>query len=90
MPPKNEHVVSLFSSISPQHDTPSMSRFATLAEQAPDAAFALIEQFKTDSSPVKVDLSPGFYRDEDARPWVLPSVKMVISPAAATGLFSSY
>lgn len=56
-----------------------MSRFANLAEQAPDAAFALIEQFKADPSPVKVDLSPGFYRDEDAKPWVLPSVQMVIS-----------
>ncbi|KAL2276505.1 hypothetical protein FJTKL_00819 [Diaporthe vaccinii] len=53
-----------------------MSRFANLDEQAPDAAFALIEQFKADPSPVKVDLSPGFYRDEDAKPWVLPSVQM--------------
>lgn len=55
-----------------------MSRFANLADQAPDVAFALIEQFRADPSPVKVDLSPGFYRDEDAKPWVLPSVKMVI------------
>lgn len=57
-----------------------MSRFAKLADQAPDAAFALIEQFKADPSPVKVDLSPGFYRDEDANPWVLPSVRMVTNP----------
>ncbi|KAK2616160.1 hypothetical protein N8I77_002867 [Diaporthe amygdali] len=53
-----------------------MSQFAKLADQAPDAAFALIEQFKEDPSTVKVDLSPGFYRDEDAKPWVLPSVQM--------------
>lgn len=57
-----------------------MSRFEKLTEQAPDAAFALIEQFKANPSPVKVDLSPGFYRDEDAKPWVLPSVQLVISP----------
>ena len=54
-----------------------MSRFANLADTAPDAAFALIEQFKADPSSIKVDLSPGFYRDEDAKPWVLPSVRMV-------------
>ncbi|KAL1869661.1 hypothetical protein Daus18300_005516 [Diaporthe australafricana] len=53
-----------------------MSRFSRLDDQAPDAAFALIKQFKADPSPVKVDLSPGFYRDEDAKPWVLPSVQM--------------
>lgn len=56
---------------------PAMSRFAQLVDTAPDAAFALIEQFKADPSPKKVDLSPGFYRDEYAKPWVLPSVRMV-------------
>lgn len=56
---------------------PAMSRFDRLADQAPDAAFALIEQYKADPSPTKVDLSPGFYRDENGKPWVLPSVQMV-------------
>lgn len=54
-----------------------MSRFDKLAERAPDAAFALIEEYQADSSPRKVDLSPGFYRDEHGQPWVLPSVQMV-------------
>jgi len=58
---------------------PTMSRFDRLPEQTPDAAFALIERYKADSSPIKVDLSPGFYRDENAKPWVLPSVQMVRS-----------
>ncbi|KAL6889960.1 pyridoxal phosphate-dependent transferase [Trichoderma evansii] len=52
-----------------------MSLFANLPEAAPDAAFALIEAYKADNFPYKVDLSPGFYRDEDARPWILPSVE---------------
>jgi hypothetical protein len=43
---------------------PTMSRFNKLAELAPDAAFALIEQYKTDPTFLEVDLSPGFYRDE--------------------------
>lgn len=63
--------------------TPPMSRFASLAEATPDAAFALIEAYKADSSPLKVDLSPGFYRDEDARPWILPSVQKVALILAA-------
>lgn len=70
-----------------------MSRFASLPDQAPDAAFALIEQFKADTSPVKVDLSPGFYRDEDAKPWILPSVQMVIQSnylMLPTASFSQY
>lgn len=54
-----------------------MSRFDSLAEITPDAAFALIEQCKRDPHPSKVDLTPGFYRDENARPWVLPSVQKV-------------
>ncbi|EHK23134.1 uncharacterized protein TRIVIDRAFT_28524 [Trichoderma virens Gv29-8] len=52
-----------------------MSLFANLPEAATDAAFALIEAYKADTFPLKVDLSPGFYRDEDARPWILPSVE---------------
>ncbi|PON22093.1 hypothetical protein TGAM01_v208967 [Trichoderma gamsii] len=52
-----------------------MSHFASLSEVPPDAAFALIDAYKADHSPLKVDLSPGFYRDEDARPWILPSVQ---------------
>ena len=54
-----------------------MSRFDKLADRAPDAAFALIEQYKADPSPTKVDLSPGFYRDKNENPWVLPSVQLV-------------
>lgn len=54
-----------------------MSQFASLSEAIPDAAFALIEAYKADPSPLKVDLSPGFYRDQDAKPWILPSVRKV-------------
>lgn len=54
-----------------------MSVLDSLPVTAPDAAFALIERYKADHSPLKVDLSPGFYRDEDAKPWILPSVQQV-------------
>jgi aspartate aminotransferase, cytoplasmic len=54
-----------------------MSSSAGLPTAQPDAAFALVEAYKADPSPHKVDLSPGFYRDEDAKPWILPSVRKV-------------
>ncbi|KAH7143509.1 pyridoxal phosphate-dependent transferase [Dactylonectria macrodidyma] len=52
-----------------------MAQLATLPDATPDAAFDLIEKYKIDPSTVKVDLSPGFYRDEFAKPWILPSVQ---------------
>ncbi|KAF4956728.1 hypothetical protein FSARC_11496 [Fusarium sarcochroum] len=40
----------------------------------PDAAFALVAACKADTNEQKVDLCPGFYRDDNAKPWILPSV----------------
>jgi aspartate/tyrosine/aromatic aminotransferase len=42
-----------------------------------DEAFGLMAEYDEDSHPNKVSLIPGAYRDEDGRPWVLPSVKEV-------------
>ncbi|PKX95311.1 PLP-dependent transferase [Aspergillus novofumigatus IBT 16806] len=53
----------------------SIQPYFKSAEETSDVAFALIEAYKEDPSPCKVDLTPGFYRDEDAKPWVLPSVQ---------------
>ncbi|KKO98974.1 aspartate aminotransferase [Trichoderma harzianum] len=41
----------------------------------PDNTFVLIEAFKVDTEKKKVNLSPGIYRDDNAKTWVLPSVK---------------
>lgn len=46
----------------------------------PDNTFVLIEAFKVDTEKKKVNLSPGIYRDDNAKTWVLPSVKKVINP----------
>lgn len=54
-----------------------MSRFSQLPQSVLDAAFQLIEAYKTDPSPRKADLCPGFYRDEVGDPWILPSVRKV-------------
>ncbi|PQE03238.1 aspartate aminotransferase protein [Rutstroemia sp. NJR-2017a BBW] len=52
-----------------------MSHFDVLPFTPPDSAFSLIAAFAADESPQKVNLCPGFYRDEQARPWILPSVQ---------------
>jgi len=41
----------------------------------PDKLFGLIDAFNKDSSPNKISLSIGAYRDDDGNPFVLPSVR---------------
>ncbi|KAK0609271.1 Aspartate aminotransferase [Lasiodiplodia hormozganensis] len=45
------------------------SYFADIADTPPDAAFSLVAAFAADKFENKVDLCPGFYRDENAQPW---------------------
>ncbi|KKA26107.1 hypothetical protein TD95_003124 [Thielaviopsis punctulata] len=49
---------------------------ADLVPQAPeDALFGLQRSYRADTDPNKVDLGIGAYRDDNAKPWVLPVVK---------------
>ncbi|KAF5694617.1 aspartate aminotransferase [Fusarium denticulatum] len=49
---------------------------AEVVPQAPeDPLFGLARAYKADNSPNKIDLGIGAYRDENAKPWVLPVVK---------------
>ena len=46
--------------------------------QAPeDPLFGLMAAYRADTSEKKVDLGIGAYRDNNAKPWVLPVVKKV-------------
>ncbi|KAK9465400.1 pyridoxal phosphate-dependent transferase [Lipomyces arxii] len=40
-----------------------------------DALFGVLAAYKADTSPIKVDVSVGAYRDDSGKPWVLPVVK---------------
>lgn len=42
-----------------------------------DEAFAITADFNSDTYPGKISLGAGVYRDENAKPWVLPSIKAV-------------
>ncbi|VUZ56384.1 unnamed protein product [Hymenolepis diminuta] len=41
----------------------------------PDAILGITEAFKRDTNPNKVNLGVGAYRDDNCKPWVLPSVR---------------
>ena len=46
-------------------------------QAAEDALFGLAREYKADKDPNKIDLGIGAYRDDNAKPWVLPVVKQV-------------
>lgn len=51
---------------------------ADVVPQAPeDPLFGLMTAYRADSFEKKVDLGIGAYRDDNAKPWVLPVVKKV-------------
>ena len=51
---------------------------ADVVPQAPeDPLFGLMAAYRKDTSDKKVDLGIGAYRDNNAKPWVLPVVKKV-------------
>lgn len=60
---------------------------ASVVPQAPeDALFGLMAAYRRDTDSNKVDLGIGAYRDNNAKPWVLPVVKKVRALAAAAQL----
>lgn len=51
---------------------------ANVVPQAPeDPLFGLMAAYRADISDKKVDLGIGAYRDDNAKPWILPVVKKV-------------
>ena len=51
---------------------------ADVVPQAPeDPLFGLMAAYRRDTFDKKVDLGIGAYRDDNAKPWVLPVVKKV-------------
>jgi aspartate aminotransferase len=48
---------------------------ATVAAAPEDPLFGLMKAYREDPSDKKVDLGIGAYRDNNAKPWILPVVK---------------
>ena len=60
---------------------------ADAVPQAPeDPLFGLMAAYRADTFDKKVDLGIGAYRDNNAKPWVLPVVKKVDSPSIQSSL----
>ena len=69
--------------VSIQDSSPS---FFENAQNIPvDAIFQVQKDFLADSDPKKVNLGPGAYRDENGKPWILPSVQMATTLVANCG-----
>lgn len=45
----------------------------------PDAILGVTEAFKRDNNPQKINLGVGAYRDDNGKPFVLPSIIKVIN-----------
>jgi len=55
--------------------TVSKSYIADIPMGAPDAILGIADNFKKCTDPNKVNVCVGAYRDENGKPWILPSVK---------------
>jgi aspartate/tyrosine/aromatic aminotransferase len=57
--------------------TSSVFTPAAIAAAPEDPLFGLMKAYREDPSDKKVDLGIGAYRDNNAKPWILPVVKKV-------------
>lgn len=62
-------------SIEASTDTNTSTYLSEIPMGAPDAILGIAENFKACTSPDKVNVCVGAYRDENGKPWILPSVR---------------
>jgi len=55
--------------------TRKSSAWAQVEQGPPDAILGITEAFKKDTNANKMNLGAGAYRDDDGKPYVLPSIK---------------
>jgi aspartate aminotransferase len=58
------------------NQNPTSSIFETAQYISPDAIFEVTKNYLADTDCKKINLGQGTYRDENGKPWVLPSVRM--------------
>ncbi|KAG9046767.1 Aspartate aminotransferase, cytoplasmic [Tulasnella sp. UAMH 9824] len=54
---------------------PSIQVWQSVPLAPPDSIFKLTAAYKADSDPRKVNLGVGAYRDDNNKPWILPSIQ---------------
>ena len=68
----------------------SISAWANVPQGPPDAIFGLVEAFKADSNPNKINLGVGAYRDDQGKPVVLNVVRKAEASIVAQKLDKEY
>lgn len=68
----------------------TQSWFAGVQMGPPDAILGVTEAFKRDTNPKKINLGVGAYRDDNGKPWVLPSVRTAEERIVAKKLDKEY
>merc|ERR1712230_330824 len=66
------------------------STWANVKEGPPDAILGITEAFKKDSFPEKINLGVGAYRDDQGKPYVLPSVRAAEEKVVSSKLDKEY
>jgi len=66
------------------------STWANVPQGPPDAILGITEAFKADSFPEKINLGVGAYRDDQGKPYVLPSVRTVEKKVVDSALDKEY
>ncbi|ETN43308.1 uncharacterized protein HMPREF1541_02467 [Cyphellophora europaea CBS 101466] len=66
------------------------STFANVKEGPPDAILGITEAFKKDSFSEKINLGVGAYRDDQGKPYVLPSVREAEQKVVGKALDKEY
>jgi aspartate aminotransferase len=56
-------------------NTASVFTTSQVAQAPEDPLFGLMRAYRADTSDKKVDLGIGAYRDDNAKPWILPVVR---------------
>nr|CAD7569677.1 unnamed protein product [Timema californicum] len=67
-----------------------MSWWSHVEMGPPDAILGVTEAYKRDTNPKKINLGVGAYRDDNGKPFVLPSVKKAEDKLRAKGLDHEY
>ena len=62
--------------------SPSVFSTSVVPAAPEDPLFGLAQAFRNDPSDKKVDLVIGAYRDDNAKPWILPVVRKVCGGTA--------
>lgn len=61
------------------------SLFSSAEYIPPDPIFQVTKNYLADTDPKKVNVGAGTYRDENGKPWILPSVRMAKKIVAHAG-----